>query len=67
MPADIAVENFKPGTADRLGTGGQDLRRRNPRLVCCSISGFGQDGPSRGRLGSCDARVARLDAARGDG
>lgn len=48
--ADVVVENFKPGTAKRLGMSWADLRRRNPRLVYCSISGFGQDGPSRDRL-----------------
>jgi crotonobetainyl-CoA:carnitine CoA-transferase CaiB-like acyl-CoA transferase len=49
--ADIAVENFTPGVADRLGIGPDALRRRNPRLVYCSISGFGQTGPYRERRG----------------
>lgn len=48
--ADIVVENFKPGTAGRLGLGWDDLSPRNPRLLYCSISGFGQDGPARDRL-----------------
>ena len=49
--ADIAVENFTPGVADRLAIGPRDLRGRNPRLVYCSISGFGQTGPYRERRG----------------
>ena len=48
--ADIVVENFKPGTAARLGMSWEDLKAVNPRLLYCSISGFGQDGPARDRL-----------------
>ncbi len=44
--ADVVVENFRPGVADRLGIGWAELSQRNPRLVFCSISGFGQDGPN---------------------
>ena len=42
---DIVVENFKPGRADELGLGYDDLRRENPRLIYASITGFGRDGP----------------------
>lgn len=43
--ADVLVEQFRPGVMARLGLGYDDLRPLNPRLIYCSISGFGQDGP----------------------
>ncbi|TMS57873.1 CoA transferase [Imbroritus primus] len=43
--ADVVIENFKPGVADRLGIGYGALSALNPGLVYCSISGFGQSGP----------------------
>ncbi len=43
--ADVYIQNFRPGTADRLGAGVARLRTLNPRLVYCSISGFGSSGP----------------------
>jgi crotonobetainyl-CoA:carnitine CoA-transferase CaiB-like acyl-CoA transferase len=42
---DVMIENWRPGTARRLGVGFEDIRAVNPRIVYCSISGFGQDGP----------------------
>ena len=43
--ADIFIENFRPGTAERLGIGYDSLHGANPKLVYCSISAFGQSGP----------------------
>jgi crotonobetainyl-CoA:carnitine CoA-transferase CaiB-like acyl-CoA transferase len=47
--ADIVVENFRPGVMDRLGLGYEALREVNPRLIYCSISGYGQSGPDAER------------------
>jgi len=44
---DILIENFRPGTAQRLGADYATLSKINPKLIYCSISGFGQDGPYR--------------------
>lgn len=80
--ADIVVENYSPGTADRLGIGYDTARRLNPAVVYCSISGFGADGgPDRSRAydtiaqalsgimltsGDVDAPPARLGIPMGD-
>lgn len=45
--ADIIVENFRPGVMDRLGLGYDDVTDRNPGVIYCSISGFGETGPYR--------------------
>ncbi len=49
--ADVVIENFKLGGADRLGVGYDDVRERNPRVVYCSITGFGSERRPPGRPG----------------
>ncbi|MCU6482538.1 formyl-CoA transferase/CoA:oxalate CoA-transferase [Arthrobacter silviterrae] len=51
LTADVLVENFRPGTAARLGLGYEELSARNPGLVYASISGYGQTGPDAHRPG----------------
>ncbi len=47
--ADVVVQNFAPGAAARLGLSFDELSARNPRIVVCDISGYGEDGPYRDR------------------
>jgi crotonobetainyl-CoA:carnitine CoA-transferase CaiB-like acyl-CoA transferase len=49
--SDVLVESFRPGVLDRLGLGHEALRREHPGLVTCAITGYGQDGPYRDRVG----------------
>ena len=70
--ADVVVETFRPGVMDRLGVGYVTLHERNPRVVVCSISGYGQDGPYRERAGHdlnymALAGALSLSSAAGDG
>jgi len=67
--ADILVQNFRVGVMERLGLGFEQLRALNPRLIYCSISGFGEEGPLR-HAGCSDpimqaySGFARLNGAR---
>ena len=47
--ADVFIQNFRPGVAEKLGVGETELRNLNPSLIYCAISGFGRTGPSRDR------------------
>ena len=49
--ADVAIEGFRPGVAKRLGIGFEHLQKENPKIVYCSISGYGQTGPWKDRPG----------------
>jgi crotonobetainyl-CoA:carnitine CoA-transferase CaiB-like acyl-CoA transferase len=49
--ADVLLEGFRPGVAERLGIGYPQLKQRNPRLIYCSLTGYGQDGPYSGMVG----------------
>src|SRR3989454_1249555 len=49
--ADVVMENMRPGVADRLGVDYATLRKLNPRLIYCSVTAFGSDGPYRDRPG----------------
>jgi alpha-methylacyl-CoA racemase len=48
---DVLLESFRPGVMERLGVGYERLRRENPRLVYCAITGYGRDGPYASRSG----------------
>src|SRR5438105_1928243 len=49
--ADVVVESFRPGVLDKLGVGWAALSARNPNIIVCSISGYGQTGPYVDRAG----------------
>jgi alpha-methylacyl-CoA racemase len=48
---DVVFEQFRPGVLDRLGMGHPQMLEKNPRLVICALTGYGQDGPMRDRAG----------------
>lgn len=66
--AQVLVENFRPGTLERLGLAPDELLKRNPKLVIVRVSGFGQDGPYASRPGfaSIAESMAGLAAVSGD-
>ena len=49
--ADVMMEGFRPGVVDRLGVDYETVRGVNPKIIYCSITGYGQDGPFRNRVG----------------
>jgi crotonobetainyl-CoA:carnitine CoA-transferase CaiB-like acyl-CoA transferase len=49
--ADVLLEGFRPGVVDRLGVGYESVRQANPKIIYCSITGYGQKGPFRDRVG----------------
>jgi len=74
--ADVLIENFRPGAMDRLGLGFEALSAANPRLIYCSITGFGPDGPYAARpgydtvgqaMGGLLSVLTDLDAPKGMG
>src|SRR6266508_550479 len=62
--ADVLVENFRPGTMDRLGLSYAQARELNPSLIFCSVSGFGQDGP-RAKQPAYDAILQGMGGIQG--
>jgi crotonobetainyl-CoA:carnitine CoA-transferase CaiB-like acyl-CoA transferase len=62
LTCDVVVENFRPGTLDRLGLGFDTLRRSKAEMIVCSLSGFGQHGEQAGRA-SVDTVVQALSGA----
>jgi alpha-methylacyl-CoA racemase len=48
---DIVLEQFRPGVMDRLGLGYEELKKMNPQIIYCSLTGFGQTGPYKARAG----------------
>lgn len=66
--ADVVVEGFRPGVMDRLGLGADALREAHPRLIYCSITGYGQDGPKAQAAGhdlNFAAELGLLSLVRG--
>ena len=55
--ADVIIENFRPGTMDKLGFGYEPMQKLNPRLIYCSITGYGKTGPLA-KIGGVDIVVA---------
>src|ERR687890_1082187 len=63
--ADVFIQNLAPSAAERLGFGAQDLREKHPRLVYCSVSGYGATGPYKDKkaydlLVQCEAGLVSI-------
>ncbi len=69
MHADVVIENYRKGTMDRLGLGYEELRRGNPGLIYCEVSGFGRTGPyaERGGFDLIAQGMSGLMAITGEG
>jgi alpha-methylacyl-CoA racemase len=63
---DLVLEQFRPGVMQRLGLGYEELAQVNPRLIFCSITGYGQDGPYRDRAGHDNNYLALAGVAEGN-
>jgi itaconate CoA-transferase len=68
--ADVFVQNLAPGAAERIGCGAAELTARHPRLICCSISGYGPDGPYAAKkaydlLVQCEAGLLSITGTPG--
>lgn len=66
--ADVFLHNLAPGAVERLGFGSERLRKRDPRLICCAISGYGSSGPYRDKkaydlLIQCEAGLVSITGA----
>jgi len=57
--ADVVLDGFRPGRLDKLGVGYEAMRKINPRIIYCAISGYGQDGPYKDRAGHDLNYIAR--------
>jgi len=64
---DIVVEQFRPGVMEKLGLGYEELKKENPRLIYCSLTGYGQDGPMHLRAGHDINYLARSGIASAAG
>jgi alpha-methylacyl-CoA racemase len=67
--ADVCIENFRPGTAERLGVDYESIREQNPDIVYCSLTGYGQQGPYSDQPGhdiNYAGLTGLLDMSRGD-
>jgi crotonobetainyl-CoA:carnitine CoA-transferase CaiB-like acyl-CoA transferase len=62
--SDIVVENFSPGAMDRLGLGWEELHKLNPRIIYCSISGFGYYGHGKIEKASIPSPRPQVDTLR---
>lgn len=67
MDYDIVVEQFRPGVMSRLGVGYEDLKKVNPRLIYCAITGYGQDGPMAMKAGHDINYISRAGLASSAG